>query len=203
MLIKYIVKLFRNEMIDIANTLGSETKVTGLSPNEEEQANVEELAAEEIVGGATAGEDHVRFQAEEGAPGGVVAEELPPELPENAGVERVIDFGMLLEAHLRVREVEDKVLPLVPRVVVLEPEEQPQPVEEVHLRLPRHVRVLREVADGAQRRRRGSHLRRPLGRVVHQDVVHRNNVVDRVHRRRRRRRWVVFCAAAHGGGTLS
>lgn len=111
-------------MIDIANTLGHETKVTRLSPNQQEQRNVKQLSPENIAWVSTViREYNVRFQAEERAPGGVVVEELPPEPPENAGVERVDGGGRRLEAHLRVGEVEDQMLPLVPCVVVLETEE--------------------------------------------------------------------------------
>lgn len=109
-------------MVNIANTLRNKTEVTGLAPNQEEQRNVKQLAAE-IRWVSPAREYHVRFQAEERAPRGVVVEELPPEPPEYAGVEGVHDGGGRIEAHLRVGEVENQMLPLVPRVVELEPEQ--------------------------------------------------------------------------------
>jgi len=45
--------------------------------------------------------------AEIGAPGGIVAEELSPELTEHGRSERVRDGGRRLEPHLRVGQVED------------------------------------------------------------------------------------------------
>lgn len=67
------------------------------------------------------------------------------------------------------------------------------------MRLHRHERVLREVPDGTEGCGGGANLRVPEGRVVREEVVHRYNVVNRVHGRRR----VVDCAAARRDGALS
>lgn len=83
------------------------------------------------------------------APGGVVLQELAAEPVKHRRLEHVHGGGRRLEAHLGVGEVEDQVLPLVPDVVALEPEEHAQPVHEVQPVAPRHERRLPEVPDGA------------------------------------------------------
>lgn len=98
----------------VAYTLRSEPEVRGLAPDEQVQRDVEEFSAE-IVGlgrtgnnSETAGGDRdLGFLAEIGAPGGIVAEELSPELTEHGRSERVRDGGRRLEPHLRVGQVED------------------------------------------------------------------------------------------------
>jgi hypothetical protein len=89
------------------------------------EARVEQIgvwvALEDVDGGAA---------AEEVALGGVVVEQLLPDLARDAGLERVgeVSGG---EAHLRVGEEEHEVLPLVPDVVALEAKEGVEPVHEV------------------------------------------------------------------------
>lgn len=67
---------------------------------------------------------------------------------EHQRLEHVHVGGDRLVAHLGVGEVEDQMLPLVPDVVALEPEEHAQPVHEVQPVVPRHKRRLPEVLDG-------------------------------------------------------
>lgn len=57
-------------------------------------------------------------------------------------------------------------LSLIADVVVLEPEEECKPVQEVHGRVPLGKRWFPEVPDGAKRRSGGSNLGIPEGRVV-------------------------------------
>lgn len=54
-----------------------------------------------------------------------------------------------MQSHLCVAEVEHQMLPLVPNIIILEPEEDPEPVEEVIGRLPRHKGGTPEVSDGS------------------------------------------------------
>jgi hypothetical protein len=58
------------------------------------------------------------------------------EAAQNGGVEDDDFVRGRLEAHLGVGQVEHQVLPLVPHVVVLEAEEEGQPVQEVHVGRP-------------------------------------------------------------------
>lgn len=109
-------------MINITYTFGYESNVTGLTPNQQEQRHVQQLAPE-VVAAAAPGEDDARLPAEVRAPGGVVVEQFAAEPPEDGGLERVNYVRRRLEAHLGVGEVEDQMLPLVPNVVDLEPEE--------------------------------------------------------------------------------
>nr|POE50779.1 hypothetical protein CFP56_16293 [Quercus suber] len=97
----------------------------------------------------------IGFLVEIGALVGVVPKELPSKLAQNGGVE-VVQWRR--EAHLSVSEVENEVLTLVVNIVVLEAEEEDEPVQEVHVRGPLVVRWLTEVADGSERGVNGSDL---------------------------------------------
>lgn len=78
----------------VTNTLGSETKVSRLTPDQEIKRHVQELAAETVClrvsGTDTAMRDRdLRFPAEVRAPGSVVLEQLPAEFTEDAAFEGV------------------------------------------------------------------------------------------------------------------
>ena len=100
----------------------------------------------------------IGFLAEIGAPVGVVLEELPPKLAQNGGVKGVDVVRRRREAHLSVSEVENEVLALVVNTVVLEAQEEGEPIHEVHVRGPLVVWRLTEVADGSERGGNGSNL---------------------------------------------
>ncbi|KAJ1434549.1 hypothetical protein SESBI_05417 [Sesbania bispinosa] len=147
---------------------GKESKISGLAPNEEVEGSVEELAAL-IEGGRVRaiGEPDVGFGAEERAPGCIVAEEFEAERAEDGGVEGVEGVRERGEAHLGVGEVKDEVLALVANVVVLEAEEEGEPVEEVHgAGVPSWGRGRTEVTDEAESGGGGAYFREAEGRVV-------------------------------------
>lgn len=145
-LIENKVKLHGHEMKHVAKTIGSETKVTSFTPYEKVERNVEQLTPKVVVVLVFAGKGHVGFEAEEGAPGGVVAEELAAEAGDDGGVEGGGGGrSVVVKAGVGVGEVEKEVLPLVGDVVVLEAEEEGEPVEEVLVAwVPRDERVSRE-----------------------------------------------------------
>ena len=153
----------------------------------------------------------MRPLAEVGAPGLVVLEELPPDVPRDGVVQHVGGVvggeGAAL-AELRVGEEEHEVLPLVADVVELEAEGGAEPVEEVGAegvpgageRRRRQVRRVRQRLHGR------AHLREPQRRVVpvHHHVVDRDDVVRRrlrvpptSSRRRRRRGGAAVAEEAH------
>lgn len=68
-------------------------------------------------------------------------------------------------------------LTLVADVVLLEAEEESEPIEEVHVRKPLRVRRPTEVADGAEGGGGGSDLGEAEGRVVCEEVVDGDYVV--------------------------
>lgn len=166
-------------MEDVANTLRHEPQVRSLAPDQEVEGHVEEFTAElgaAVATSAVVGDPDVGFFPEVGAPGGVVFQELLPEPPEYAGVERVDVVRRRREAHLSVGEVKDQMLALVPNVVALETEEEREPIKEVVVLPPLPERRSTEVADGAKRRGGGTDLREAEGRVVSEEVVHGNDV---------------------------
>lgn len=114
----------------VAETFGDEAEISRLSPDEEVEGNVEELAAVVGRGGIAAGvrDPDVGFAAEVGAPVGVVVKEFAAETAEDGGVEGVDVVRGRGEAHLGVGQVKDQVFPLVADVVGLETEEGAQPV---------------------------------------------------------------------------
>lgn len=160
-----------------ANALRNKAEVSRLTPNQKEERHVEQLPA--VIGGGLAaiGDPDIGFLAEIGAPVGVVLEELPPKLAQNGGVQGVDVVRRRREAHLSVGEVENEVLALVANVVVLEAEEEGEPVQEVHVRSPLVVRRLPEVADGSERGGNGSDLRESERRVLREEVVDGDYVV--------------------------
>lgn len=82
-----------------------------------------------------------------------------------------------MQAHLSVGEVKNQVLPLVPDVVFLEAEEEPDPVEEVHAVIPGGERRFAKVVGASEGGRGGADLRVPEGRMVHERVVDWDDVV--------------------------
>lgn len=132
-----------------------------------------------MVGGglAAVGDPDVGLLPQIVAPLRVVLQKLLAEPPEDGGVEGVDVVGRRREAHLGVGEVEDEVLPLVADVVVLEAEEEGQPVEEVHVGEPLRERRPTEVTDGAESGRGGADLGVTERRVVREEVVDRDYVV--------------------------
>ena len=68
-------------------------------------------------------------------------------------------------------------LALVANVVVLEAEEEGEPVQKVHVRSPLVVRRLPKVADGSERGGNGSDLRESERRVLREEVVDGDYVV--------------------------
>ena len=87
----------------VANTFRHEPNISGLTPYEQIEADVEQFTTR--IGRRISDPD-VRFPAEVGAPRRVVAQHLPPESPENARVESVDVVRRWLEPHLSVSEVE-------------------------------------------------------------------------------------------------
>lgn len=177
---------------DVADALGDEAEVGGLAPNQEVEGDVEELSA--VIGGITAavviGDPDVGLLAEVGAPIGVVFEELLAEAAEDSGVEGVDVVRRRSESHLSVGEVEDEMLPLVPNIVALEPEEEGEPVEEVVVRLPLGERRSPEVSDGEEGGGGGADLGEAEGGVVVEEVVDGDDVVRLfLSWRSRRRLW--------------
>jgi len=174
-----LVELHGHVMEDKADALGNEAEIGGLAPDEEEERDVEELAA--VVGGGgglpAIGDPDVRLLAEVGAPGVVVAKKLLAEAAQNGGVEDVDVVRGRREAHLGVGQVEHQVLPLVPDVVVLEAEEEGQPIQEVHVGRPLPVWRLSQVPHRSEGTRHCADLRKPQGRVVCQQVVDGYDVV--------------------------
>ncbi|RDX90626.1 hypothetical protein CR513_27489, partial [Mucuna pruriens] len=154
------VQLVRHVVEDVADALRNEAQVRGLTPDQEVQRHVEKLAAEVGVAAASAvvGDPDVRLLPEVRTPRGIVFQQLLAKAAEHAAVKSIDVVRRRREAHLSVREVEDKVLALVANVVALEAEEERQPVEEVHVLPPLPERRSPEVANGAQRRHRRAHL---------------------------------------------
>lgn len=159
-----------------ANAFREEAEIGGLTPDEEVKRDVEELAPF-VAGISTIRDPDVGLLSEVGAPGVVVTEELLAELAQNPGVEGVDVVRGRREAHLCIGEVEDEVLPLVPDVVLLEAEEEGQPVEEVHMRGPLAVRRLAEFPHSSERSSDGADLREAEGGVVGEEVVDGDDVV--------------------------
>ena len=98
-------------------------------------------------------------------------------------------------------------LALVADVVALEPEEEGEPVEEVHVRVPLPERRPPQVADGAECCGGGADLGEPEGGVVGEEVVDGDDVVrlflpDRSGDRRRRLRVTLAETHSIGMGTL-
>lgn len=170
------VKLERHVVVDVAEALRDEAEIGGLPPHEQVEPREEQIGARVAVG-----DIHVGAAAEEAAPGGVVAEELPAEGARDAGLERVGEVGGG-EPHLRVGEEEHQMLPLVPHVVQLEPEEGAEPVHEVLALAPRRVGRRAEPPHRPERCRRRPHLREPQRRVLREEVVDGDDVV-RLRRR--------------------
>lgn len=95
--------------------------------------------------------------------------------------DRVEDVNVVwsgLEAHLGVGEVENEVLALVPDVVALKTEEGGKPVDKVHVGEPLGERRQPEVSDGAYSDGGCAYLRESKGRVVSEEVVYGDYVVD-------------------------
>lgn len=130
----------------VGKTFRHEPKISGLTPDEQIEAGVEQFPTRI---GRGIPDPNVRFPPKVGAPRRVVAQQLPSETPEHSGVQRVDVVRRRLKPHLGVRKVEHQVLSLVPDVVSLEAEEKAEPVEEVHVVVPRPERRLPEVPDGA------------------------------------------------------
>lgn len=197
----------------VANAFGHESQVRGLAPDEKIERHVEELAARIRGGGAAIGDPDVGLLPQVGAPLGVVLQQLLPEAADDGGVEGVDVVRGRGEAHLKVGEVEDEVLPLVADAVRLEPEEEGQPVEEVVVGPPRREGRPPEVADGAEGGGGGADLGEAEGGVVGEEVVDGDYVVDLLlaaaaavggaagpGRRRRGRRRRGALPEAHGVG---
>ncbi|GER25429.1 leucine--tRNA ligase [Striga asiatica] len=163
--IENVIELQGHVVIYVAQTLWGKAQVSGLTPYEKIKAYIQKLTPLEI-GVVAVGQADLGPLPQVGAPGGVIFEKLEAEAAEDAGVEAVGGGGRRLESHLGVGEVEDEVLPLVPDVVVLEAEEEAEPVEEVHGVAPRVERRLAEVAGGAEGGGGGAHLGVAEGRVV-------------------------------------
>lgn len=161
----------------IANAFRHKAQVRSLAPNKEIERHVEELPARIRGRLAAIGDPDVGLLPEVGAPVGVVLQQLLPEATDDAEVEGVDVVRGRGEAHLEIGEVEDEVLPLVPDVVLLEAEEEAEPVEQVIVRAPQGVRRLAEVADGAQGGAGCTDLREVEGGVVGSDVVDWDDVV--------------------------
>lgn len=75
-------------------------------------------------------------------------------------------------------------LALVPNVFPLKAKEETEPIEEVHLREPLVERGLTEVSNGTKGGGGGAYLREPERRVVGEEVVDRNDVVNFILRER-------------------
>lgn len=107
----------------------------------------------------------VRPLAEVGAPGLVVLEELPPDVPRDGVVQHVggvVGGEGAACAELRVGEEEHEVLPLVADVVELEVEGGAEPVEEVGTEgVPAAGERRRQVRRVRQRLHGRAHLREP------------------------------------------
>lgn len=185
-------------MEDVTDALGHEPKIRGLAPHEEVETDVEKLPPRI---GAPIRDPDVRFPPEVGAPAGVVPEELAAEAADDGGIEGVDVVGGRGEAHLGVGEVEDDVLALVADVVLLEAEEEGEPVEEVVVRAPLDERGTAEVADGFESGGGGADLGVTEGRVVGEEVVDGDDVVGLLLGSPRRRpsglRWDGAVAEAH------
>ena len=162
---------------DVADAFGDEPEIGGFAPDEEVEGDVEEVEAV-VVGVEVAvavGDLDIGLGSEVGAPGGVVSEEGGAEGAEDGGVELVDGVGGRGEAHLGVGEVEEEVLPLVADAVVLEAEEEGEPIEEVHVGVP--LRGEAEVADGAEGGDGGADFGVAEGGVVGEAAVEGDDVV--------------------------
>lgn len=137
-------------MEDKTNAFWYKAEVSGLTPDEEVESDVEEFSSV-IVGVLIIiiYFTYIGFLVEEGAPGGVVFEEVAAEGAEDGGGEGVEGGRRGGEAELGVGEVEDEVFALVEDVVGLEAEEGGEPVEEVHVVVPLDEWGFTEVTNGA------------------------------------------------------
>lgn len=72
--------------------------------------------------------------------------------------------------------------PLVPNIFLLKAKEKGEPVEEVHVRQPLSERGLPEVTNGTNSSRCGAYLREPERRVIGEEIVHRDDVVNFIFR---------------------
>lgn len=190
------VQLERHVVVDVAEALGHEAEVGGLAPDEEVEPREEQIGA-----GVGVGDVDVGAAAEEAAPRGVVAEELPAEGARDAGLEGVGEVGGG-EAHLRVGQQEHEVLALVPHVVPLEAEEGAEPVHEVLVRAPLRVGRRAEAPHRPERRRRRPHLGEAERRVLGEEVVDGYDVVGLAGRRGGGRRHAARGGARRGHGSI-
>lgn len=121
------------------------------------------------VSGGETGEPDTGLNGEIRAPVGVVTEEVFTEGTEDGGFEGVYVVWGRVETHLSIGEMEDEMLALVANVVVLEAEEESEPIEEVHVRLPSGREA--KVADDAESGECGADFGEAEGRVVGVEVV--------------------------------
>ena len=164
-------------MEDVTDTLRHKPKIRRLPPHEEVEADVEKLPPRI---GVPIRDPDVRLPPEVRAPARVVTEELAAETADDGGIEGIDVIRRRREAHLGVGEVEDEVLALVADVVLLEAEEEGEPVEEVVVGAPLDVGGAAEVSDGFEGGGGGADLGVAEGGVVGEEVVDGDDVVGLV-----------------------
>lgn len=138
-------------MEDVAEAFRDEPQIRRFSPDEEVQRHVEKLSPEvDFAGSAVVVDPEVGLLTKVRAPRAVILEELFTETAEDSSIKSVDVVRRRSKPHLSIGEVEDKVLTLITDVILLEPEEESQPVEQVHVRPPLAKRRTPEVTYGAK-----------------------------------------------------
>lgn len=152
----------------ITNALGQKPQVSGLAPDEEIERDIQKFMANCSRVTGTINQPYLGLLPQETAPFLVVLEQLLTETAENSGVKRndvvLRRFGA---AQVVVSEVEDKVLTLIPSVVLLEAKEERKPVKKVVVTLPWCKRWFLKIdSEGSQGGHQGAEIRRSTAAVI-------------------------------------
>lgn len=115
-------------MKNITYTLRNKAQICRLTPYQQEEGNIEKLAA--VIRGAVGGigKPDIRFQAEKGAPIGIVFQKLAAETAKNSGVEGVDIIRWWSQPHLGIGEMQDDMFPLIFHIGRLKTKEESQPI---------------------------------------------------------------------------
>lgn len=134
-------------MKNITYTLGNKAQISRLTPYQQEEGNIEKLAA--VIRGAVGGigKPYIRFQAEKGAPIGIVFQKLAAKTAENSGVEGVNIIRGWRQPHLSIGKMQDNMFPLVFHIGRLKTKEKSQPIQEVIVRMPWRKRRSPEISN--------------------------------------------------------
>ena len=136
-------------MKNVTNTLWNKPKIRRLTPYEKVKRYIQKLPVVVESGLLSIRDPNVGFLPQIVAPIRVILQKLLPELPQNGSIQSIDVVWRRSEVHLSICEVKNKMLHLVPNIVLLEAEKEGEQIEEVHLREPLGERRFSEVLDGA------------------------------------------------------